>query len=1117
MKKSFTAKLWKVMKVCAVQAMIAVTLWGVVLSHPNYGQLLDREITIFFEDVPFENALKELERAGGIHFAYSIDQLEGEPNVSLSIQHGTLRAALDSLLTARGIRYKVHEKDRLITLRKIPFETMERASGSRNEGNGERASRYLIDITGTVTDAAGGTPMAGVNVLVKGTTTGTTTDADGQYRVGAEANDLLVFSFIGFETVEIPVNGRSVIDVVMTPDVLSLGEVVVNAGYWEVTERERTGNISRVTAREIRDQPVNNPLQALQGRMPGVYIEQQTGVPGGALSIEIRGRNSLRPEANQPLYIIDGVPFPSNSLNSTSISSPILGGNPLIALNPLDIQSIEILKDADATAIYGSRGANGVVLITTKKGKGTNTSLDVSFNTGFAQVAQEMDLLGTEQYIEMRKEAFMNDGFWPLPASLAFLAPDLTVFDTTAHTDWQKELIGGTARTTNAQISLYGGNEQTRFLFSTGYYREGTVFPGDAAFRRISGSLNVNHTSENRRFNASVTVNYSSSRNNLYPADLTREALMLPPNMPPLRDSLGGINWNWSNPFFSNPLANLERVYRSNTQNIVTNAALSYELVNGLDLKLTTGHNTMNVSELSTNPLSAQPPPHETRTGSSTWGNGEVNTWIVEPQAHYSREIGRGKLVALVGTSFQESREEGSTLRATGYASDALLENVLAATEVDVIRAHYSQYRYGAVFGRVNYNWGDKYILNITGRRDGSSRFGPGKRFGNFGAMGAAWIFSEESFVRDKLPFLSFGKLRTSLGITGSDAIGDYQYLNTYSSTTYPYNGSSGLILTRLANPEYSWETNRKFEVGLDLGLFKDRIAFSASWFDNRATDQLVGLPLPVITGQSSVQFNLPATVQNKGWEFQFSSDNLNLSDFSWTTDFNLTLPQNVLLEFPDLEDFPAYNRLYQVGLSVFTRNRLKMTGVDPETGLYTFEDTNGDGSFSATNDRIFEKEVAKDLFGGLRNTLSYKGFSLAFFLQFVVQTGSNYIASFGTPGSMSNQPTAVLDRWRAPGDVSGIQRYSFLGSGSTTYAYYKASHEAISDASFLRLKNVSISWDLPQSWLRRGGISMCRIYVLGQNLFTDTSYLGLDPETQSDVSLPPLRTINFGFQFNVK
>jgi TonB-dependent starch-binding outer membrane protein SusC len=1110
MKKSFTAKLWKVMKICAVQGIIAITLCGVTIAHTNYAQLLDREVSISITDLPFEKALHEIEAIAKVKFAYSISQLQDEPNVSLAIDKRPLREALDELLAPRKISYKVHEKEAAITLKKANGEGNKERSSVPEGTNGDSEHRALIQITGTVTEASTQAPMAGVNVLVKGTLNGTTTDATGKYSLGAADNDILVFSFIGYAAVEITVSGRSVIDVSMTEDVLSLNEVIVNAGYWEVKDQERTGNISRVTSEEIQKQPVNNPLQALQGRMPGVYVQQSTGVPGGGFNIQIRGRNSLRDEGNDPLYIIDGVPFTSTSL--TTVGRTIVGiGNPLAAINPNDIESIEVLKDADATAVYGSRGANGVVLITTKKGKSGRTKVDFTFQSGVGRIASKMDLLNTPQYVEMRKEAFKNDN--RLMTTLR--APDILVWDTTRYTDWQKELIGGTANTINTSLSVSGGNANTQFSFSSGYYKETTVFPGNFYFQRFSGSLNVNHTSSNGKFKFNVSANYTGSSNNLYSQDLTGIAITLPPNAPALYDSFKKINWDWKNSIIQNPLAHLERKYTNNIDNLITSTLLSYQIIPGLHAKTSVGYTRMAVNELSTNPLSAIPPQFlSTQTGSSSFGNAFIETWIVEPQLDYFKEIGQGNLSILMGTTFQESIQEGETIQATGYTSDALLENILAATDVNVASSNYTQYRYAAIFGRANYIWKEKYIVNLTGRRDGSSRFGPGKQFGNFGAIGIAWIFSNENFIKSGLPFLSFGKLRSSYGRTGSDAIGNYQYLNSYLSTTYPYNGSSGLVISRLANPDYSWETNRKLELGIELGFIKDAITFSASWYKNRSSNQLVGLPLPVITGQSSVQFNLPATVENTGWEVQINTINVKHSRFEWLTTFNVTIPENKLVEFPNLDAFPAYNNIYKEGSSLFLKRTLQSNGVNPTTGSYTFADVNEDGSVSIDEDGLFLKEIAQSYYGGMNNHIRFGRVQLDIFFQFVNQTGSNYMKSFSSPGMLSNQPNVVLGRWQEPGDNATVQRYSSLTS--IPYIYNRFSDNVISDASFIRLKNASLSWQLPEKWMKKLKITGAKLNVQGQNLITFTNFLGMDPESQNVSFLPPLRVVAAGFQLTL-
>lgn len=1110
------------MRICAVQAVIAITLCGVTLAHPNYAQVLDREISITITDLPFEKALKEIEQVAKVKFGYSINQFQDEPNVSLSIEKKTLRDVLDELLIPRKIRYKVHEKEAAITLKKITVESEKDQSSIHNGSNGSAQHQALIQITGTVTEASTQTPMAGVNVIVKGTTNGTTTDSEGRYNIGADEGDILIFSFIGYASQEIRVTSQSVIDVVMLEDVKSLNEVVVNAGYWEVKDQERTGNIGRVTAEEIQKQPVNNPLQALQGRMSGVYIQQNTGMPGGGFKIQIRGQNSLRTgsgntvNGNLPLYIIDGIPFTSSPMTSAFTSnSNLQGGSPLSSINPSDIESIEILKDADATAIYGSRGANGVVLITTKRAAAGKTKFTIDAYHGVGHVANKMDLLSSGQYLDMRMEALQNDGYLSYLENPSFDSfwPDLKVWDTTRYTNWQKELIGGTANVTNAQATISGGNANTQFLLGGGFYRETTVFPGNNDFLRGSGRLNLNHSSDNKRLNARVSLTYTNSVSDIPTLDFTSYAVKLAPVAPALYDANG--NLNWENGTWQNPLANLERKYRNNIDNFIANTTLSYELFIGLTAKANLGYTRVHVIESTINPLSAYNPTDLAGlTGSSVFANRDQKTWIAEPQLSYIHKIAKGDFNVLVGTTFQQSLESGQTIEATGYTNDALLENIDAATATNVLASSYSKYRYAAAFMRVNYNWEGRYIINLTGRRDGSSRFGIGNRFANFGAIGTAWIFTKENFFTGHVKFLSFGKLRFSHGTTGSDAIGNYQYLDTYTPTTYPYNGVGGLVTSRLNNPNYSWETNRKTEFGLDLGFVKDRVMLSTVHYINRSSNQLVGLPLPVMTGQSSVQFNLPAEVENSGWEFQVSSTNISTDRFVWKTNANLTIPRNKLISFPDIDNFPAYGSTYEIGKSLYIFKALEYVGVDPQTGVYIFNDRDGDGTVSPVEDIVALKESTQQYFGGINNAFRYGDVTLEVFFQFVKQTGRDYRQSFNWPGSASNQPVEVMDRWRESGDATTVQKFSaFSGGAINAYFLSTFSDNIIVDASFVRLKNVSLSWQLPSNWVAKIAAEKARVYLQGQNLLTITKYRGMDPETMSSVTLPPLRVITAGFQ----
>lgn len=1108
MKKFFTKEWWTIMKIGVTQLFLALSFCGVTLAHNNYAQVLEQKVSIHVTDAPLEDVLHEIANAANVFFSYSPDLISTKNRVTYHAENKSIRQILNELLTSRRIAFSVDKDGWTIFLKPLDDPNYESKSFIDTQSRNDTWQQ----ITGTLRDSQN-QPLAGVNVVVKGTVNGTTSDINGEYTISAETGDILVFSFIGFASQEVTVGQQTQIDVILQEEVKNLDEVTVNVGYWEVKQKEQTGNVVRVTSEEIQRQPINNPLQSLQGRMVGVYVEQSSGVPGSAFRIRIRGQNSLRTDGNEPMYIIDGVPFTSTSLTATSVSGSILQeGNPLSSVNPSDIQSIEILKDADATAIYGSRGANGVVLITTRKGAAGRTKVNLNLSHGLGRVSNYIKLLKTSEYLTMRRQAFINDGAgWPPDPSWHPGFPDLFAWDTTRYTNWQKELIGKTAHTTNAQLSVSGGNERTQFSITGGYYKESTVFPGDYSFQRISGGLNMNHLSQDKKFRLAASVNHTTNLNNLLPTDLTSTAVTLAPNSPALYLENGDINWDWKSAFIINPLSNTKRNYKNTTANWITSLTSSYEMVKGVNAKVNLGYTAMNVDELVTNPLGAIPPQYLSgQTGSSTFGKATMQTWIAEPQITWDKVIGDGALSFLVGSTFQETTRDNDVMIANGYTSDALLENKRAATSWNIVSADYYKYRYAAVFVRANYNWREKYIVNLTARRDGSSRFGKGNQFGNFGAAGVAWIFSRENFLADQ-QVLSFGKVRSSLGLTGSDAIGNYQYLSTYSPTTYPYSATPGLQVTRLSNADYSWETNKKFEIALDLGFVNDRIQFNTGYYDNRSSNQLVGMPLPAVTGQTSVQFNLPATVQNRGWELQLYGEIIKRSNISWTTSVNVTLPSNKLLAFPNLEAYPAYANQYMIGKSVYTKKTFTSTGVDPQTGIYTFKDLNNDDYISSTDDTEFTKQVSQTFFGGINNSIAFKGVQLDFLFQFVKQTGYNYFSYYSNPGGASNQPSLVASRWQKPGDTSTIQQASLFGPGTMAYFEYMFSDRAISDASFVRLKNISLSYALPVKWMKINFMQDCRIYANAQNLFTITNYLGMDPENQNVNYLPPLRMFSFG------
>ena len=953
---------------------------------------------------------------------------------------------------------------------------------------------FQKSINGRVTDE-NNEPLPGVTVSIKGSAVGTTTDLNGKYNIGASNGDLLVFSFIGYKTQEVPVEKKSTIDLQLQPTTTNLGAVKINAGYYSTTERERTGNISKVKGKEIELQPVVSPIQALQGRMAGVEVTSGGSHPGMASTIRIRGQNSLRAEGNYPLYIIDGVPVNSVPVASNSFMGSS-GIDPLNNLNLSNIKSIEVLKDADATAIYGSRGANGVILITTKNGYKSGTGLAVSFYEGVTTLPNRLHLLNTKQYLEVRRRAFENDQVDPTEDN----AYDLLLWDQNRYTDWQDFVYGGKAETTKANLSFTGGGENTSFRIGGSYFTQGTIYPGDYNYRKVTGDLNLRHRSEDQKFHLDFSTNYGLDFNDLAGNINYDAAVFLPPNAPAVFNPDGTLNWeDWAAAGLDNPLKGFFNTSHTETNSLLSNLSLAYEILPGLRLKSSFGYTSYNSEELWKLPARSNSPADE-QTNNSYHLNSLRKSWIVEPQLVYDTDLGKLNVEAIVGATFQENASKQLSLQGSGYSSEILIGNLAAADKILNTKSPDTKYRYSALFSRLGLNWDKKYFLNFTGRRDGSSRFGPHHRFSNFGAIGAAWIFTEEKFIDKGMDFISFGKLRGSYGITGNDQIGDYGYMDAYEATK----GPGGLYPTALSNPDFSWEKNKKLEAGLELGLFQDHLHIGTSWYRNRSSNQLVGYSLPYITGFNSVQANLPATVQNTGWEIEAQSINIKKENFRWETTLNISFPKNELLSYPDI-DQSSYANTYRVGYPLNISLNYSYTGLDPETGFYTIKDINEDGRYDYL-DRVVIREYDRKFFGGINNSLTYKNLSLQFLLQFVKQEGSLDAFNAGTP---SNVFDVVLNEEK-------FQKYSQTWEATNAYIHVTNTDFTKEDASFLRLKTLSLNYGLPAGVCKKIGASGGKLFLQGLNLFTLTSYEGLDPEmTNSISSLGNLKTITGGLQLN--
>jgi TonB-linked SusC/RagA family outer membrane protein len=1088
-----------------------------VILHVS-ASTMAQKVTLKEKNAPLIDVFDQIRAQTGYDFAFTTEVINNAKPVTITVKNEELKQVLTQIFQGQDLEFSLDNKTVTISLKESLI------------GNKIKSGISIIDVAGRITDE-NSQPLAGATVTEKGTSNSTSSDANGFFNLKqAQSTAIIVISFIGFDKKELPAQ-TNLGQIKLYPTTSKLDEVKVIA-YGQTSQRLSIGNVSSINAKDIENQPVNNPLLALEGRIPGLSIRQSSGINGSGVTVRIQGTNSIA-SGNDPLYVIDGVPYVSQMLPTTSggafsilgssgasLNSPGGIGNPMNYINPNDIESISVLKDAEATSIYGSRAANGAILIVMKKGTPGRIKTTIDLDQGWGFIPENVQLMNTQQYIQMRKEAKKNDN-----SAISATDYDINGFwDTTRYTNWQKVLIGNTAKYTNANASVSGGTNNLTYLIGSTYNRQTTVFPGNFNDQRAAVHFNINSYSNNRKFNIQFTGSYLFDDNQLPAQDLFVQAMTLAPDAPSLHTSDGSLNWMPNAAGTStwlNPLAPLLNTYENKTSNLLASAQLSYQIINGLTIKSDFGYNTLNTNELILRPLLGTAP--ESRpftTSGSTFTNSAVSTWIIEPQLTYKRTIGPSSVQILLGGTIQQRSNNGQSVNASGFNSDASLADINSAGVITPGGSVISQYRYNAYFGRVNYNLSDKYLLEASARRDGSSRFGPANSFHGFWSVGGGWIFSNESFLKTS-NVLSFGKIKASYGTTGNDQIGDYSYLSLYNPVTSPvaYQGIGAYAPKSIPNPYLQWEETRKLSVGVDFGFLKDRIIFSANYSRNRSSNQLLGYNLPTITGFSSVLTNFPATIQNTDFEFSVQSTNINSASFRWNTNFNLTIPRNKVLAFPSLAT-STYNNLLYVGQPLSIVRAYRFGGVNPVNGTYYFLDTNGNSTTSPnllTSNTL--ENVDPQLYGGLQNSFSYKGFTLDFLLQFVKQNGvyGDYLGNSGNifpPGRFNvNQPTSILDsRWQKPGDQVGLARFTTSTALLTANLNARSSDVNYGDASYIRLKNLSISYSLKSEWVKKMGLQNLKLFALGQNLLTMTKYKGVDPESGSS-NTPPLHIVTVGLK----
>ncbi len=1052
----------------------------------GYGQT----VSLSLRNAPLEKAFKEIKRQTGYHFIYTRNQLHHTKLLTIDVKDGPLLQVLEKCFRNQPIWFIV--EDKYIVIQNGIFKTSPHSQSDS------------LFFSGQITDE-NGNPIPGATIKSKTTGKTTSTNDAGEFKLKSiNKQDYLIITCVGYTGAEVAVNANTQISIELKIAIGTLDESIVIA-YGKTTKRYATGNVSSIKSEDIIRQPIIDPINILGGKVAGLQIMQNSGVPGAVLTVRLRGQNSIA-NGNDPMYIVDGIPFPSSTLSGSLGGGAGVTSSPFTSLNPSDIESIEILKDADATAIYGSRGANGVILVTTKKGKQGKLNANVRFSSGLGKIPQKLKLLNTEEYILMRKEAFKNDGRTPTIAN----AKDLLLWDTTRYTDWQSELIGRTSEITDINASISQGNSQTSFYISTGYRKETTVYPGNFGFDRLSGNLSFSHSDLKNKFNLRINTTYSLTNKTLPRQDFTRQ-ITLAPNAPKIYMEDGSLNWE--NSSWTNPLAMTKQKFNGKTSNSITNLNVSYKLLKGVLLSLNSGLTSINIVDNLIIPSTGFNPAYNV-SGTAGFGNKQVKTLIVEPQLTYEKNINKSELTVLIGATAQTSHQKGLYQTGLGYTNDDLLYSLKAASSIKINNETDINYRYAGIFSRINYNINKKYLSTVTVRRDGSSRYGEENRFSNFGSLGLAWIFSKESFL-SKFKALSFGKIKASAGLTGNDQIGDYKYLNLYAPLPFTYQGFATFYPTQLHNPNYSWEKVTKTELGIETGFYNDNLLINISYYRNRTSNQLLQYDLPIITGFNSILKNIPAKIQNKGVEIEVSGRLLTNRKIKWNSTFNLTIPKNKLVSFEGLEN-STYSNQYVIGRSLGILKVYKHLGVDPEQGNYMFVDYDKDGRISAPNDQQNIVQTDQTWYGGWQNSINYKNLSLVFLLQFVKQPRvKSYLFRFSKPGMSTNQPTLVLNRWQQPGDISEIQKFSNSNTNSSrAFSTYRQSDAAYSKGSFCRLKNIQLNYTISPKTKKGVKIADIQIYIQAQNLFTITNYIGLDPETDS--LLPPMKSILAGINIQL-
>lgn len=1085
------------------------------------------------QEMKLKNALMDLQRHYGVEIVFE-DRIVGALNIlSGSIDFNkTLEKNLDLILNQNRLKYKktrkntyviVEEKEAVKTSIVLPDAKFESSAIAENTivASSNVSTKHMVTIdkviTGKVTDEGGG-GLPGVSVVVKGTQRGTSTNGEGDFQIDIpDDNAVLVFSFVGYKTQELTAGGQSKLSIKLLPDENALEEVVV-VGYGSVRKSDLTGAVGTVKADVLQERPAASLNQGLSGRITGVNVSSNSGRPGGRANIRIRGASSIS-VSNNPLYVIDGV-----ILNSVDLQN---GSTPIDYINPNDIASIEVLKDASSTAIYGARGANGVILVTTKRGTsdGGRVTYDTDFSIGIAP--KKLAVLSSKEFLAVEELAYANAAKYD-PVGWAtgtkYVDPKTkrtnpNLFDAQGNplydTDWQDETFQK-AFTQNHQLGFTGGNEKGTYGAFVNYRNENGIIK-DSWQKRFSGRF-VFDTQIKSWLKVGGSLGYTDQNekqiDQLGGGGITvmRQVLEALPIIP-VKYASGAWASNRDYPGMEggdNPLrVAAERLYYLRTQTMLGNMYATLKLAPGLEFKTMVGTNVINQR---TDYFAARGLQYISNNGNASVTNNRFNSWQFENYLTYYKEFGKiHSINALAGLSWQHVDRFENVASTEGFDDTYFqFNNLGAGSSPQAPSSSGTGYGLNSYFGRLNYSLLNKYLLTFTGRLDGSSKFGSANQYAFFPSAAIAWRVTEESFMQG-IPAISNLKLRASYGATGNSEIPAYRALAGMTNYNVIFNGvrNIGTGISRMSNPNLQWEKTNQVDFGLELGLFSNKLNFELDLYHRKVNDMLLDAPLPMSSGYTSIFTNV-GSMENKGVEFAINSTNIKTADFSWNTTFNISVNKNKVLALSGGSDIfsgatvirvgepvgSMFGRVHQGTWSTAELEQAKKYNMLP--GDVKYLDLNNDGTIN-DNDRTIIGKGIPDGFGTLLNTFQYKAWSLTVDLQYMYGNDvlDRSIHSAEDRQGIANSYKTVLNAWTETNQNTAIAQIRPIN------AYYTTNNDShkVTDASFIRGRNLLLAYNFPSTVTSKLKLDRLRIYGSVQNFFVVTKYSGFDPEVSNSGS----------------